>query len=68
MNSNVYYSIIYNRKDMEATSEQNTRGFCLQRTCMEYGISKHLNTIVILRKKNGRYVFFEMGKFFQHIV
>ena len=59
MNSNVYYSLIYNRKNMEATSEQNTHGSCLQSTCMEYGISKHLNTTVILRN-NDRYMFFEM--------
>ena len=67
MNSNVYYSLIYNRKDMEATSEQDTHDSCLQSTCMEYGISKHLNTIVILRN-NGRYMFVEIEKFSQHIV
>ena len=67
INSNAYYSLIYNRKDMEATSEQDTHDSRLQSTCMEYGISKHLNTIAILRN-NGRYMFFEMEKFFQHIV
>ena len=67
MNSNVYYSLIYSRKDMEANSEQNTHSSCLQSACMEYGISKHLNTMVILRN-NGRYMLVEMEKFFQHIV
>ena len=32
MNPNVYYSLIYNRKDMEATSEQDTHGSCLHST------------------------------------
>ena len=67
MNPNVYYSLIYNRKDMEATSERDTHGSSLHSTCMEYGISKHLNTIVILRN-SGSYMFVEMEKFSQYIV
>ena len=34
MNLNAYYSHIYNRKDMEATSEQDTHGSCLLSTRM----------------------------------
>ena len=34
MNLNVYYNHIYNRKDMEATSEQDTHGSCLLSTRM----------------------------------
>ena len=67
MKPKVYYSLPYNRKDMEATSEQDAHGSCLHSTCMEYGISKHLNTTVILRN-TGSYMFVEVETFSQHMV
>ena len=63
----VYYVLPYNRRDMEATSEQDAHGSCLHSTCMEYGISKHLNTTVILRN-TGSYMFVVVETFSQHMV
>ena len=67
MKPKVYYSLPYNRKDMEATSEQDAHGSCLHSTCMEYGISKHLNMTVILRN-TGSYMFVDVETFSQHMV
>ena len=67
MNPKVYYSLPYNRKDMVATSEQDAHGSCLHSTCMEYRISKHLNTTVILRN-TGSYMFVDVETFSQHMV
>lgn len=67
MNPKVYYSLVYNRKDMEATREQDAHGSCPHSTCLQYEISKHLNTTVLLRN-TGSYMFVEVETFSQHMV
>ena len=67
MNPKVYSSLPYNRKDMEATSEQDTHGSCLHSTSLEYEISKQLNTTAILRN-TGSYMFVDVETFSQHMV
>ena len=66
MNPKVYYSLPYNRKDMEATSEQDAHGSCLHSTSLEYEISKQLNTTVILRNTDS-YMFVDVETFSQHM-